>query len=448
ESTLSGDVDYSGFLDYEPVLTPAMETATGATQVGNQEIELLLAGRNAEEMRISEDSSFTGIYFEDFSPTKTFILSEGGGLKTIFAQFRSPTGTESSPISIQVNYLTDGPVITDFNLTEGQEIHRPIDIQGQASAALGLSELEFYVDDILLASTTVETLAYRWDIRQTGSGIHRAKLLAMDPAGNISTLERNVVLDLEPPPAPVITEPIDGLTVTEVTITVRGSSEPFVTLTLRRDGFVVGNITPAADGSFEIADIELLEGYNQFIAVAQDNEGQSPTSNAVNVLLDTGAPSAPELLKAEPRPGVGISLAWKYADTGEMPVIFRVYRHTEAFSDPSLATLVAENLIKLSYYDTEVGDGLWYYGIVSVDGAGNVSVLSNLMVATYDSLAPSFNLNFDKVSPVGPGPVNVTLSLSEPLIGTPALTMTPAGTSVPLAITLIQDDELTYSGSF
>ena len=93
-STVTGSVDYSNFLDYEPVLIPAIGTASGATQFSIREIGLVLAGRNAEEMRLSEDSSFTDVFFDGFAPTTTFTLSPIGGQKTIFAQFKSPTGTE------------------------------------------------------------------------------------------------------------------------------------------------------------------------------------------------------------------------------------------------------------------------------------------------------------------------------------------------------------------
>ena len=36
-------------------------------------------------MRLSEDSTFTGVFFEPFAPTTTFTISAAGGDKTIFA---------------------------------------------------------------------------------------------------------------------------------------------------------------------------------------------------------------------------------------------------------------------------------------------------------------------------------------------------------------------------
>ena len=63
-----------------------------------------------------------------------------------------------------------------------------------------------------------------------------------------------------PPAAPVITSPATGLQLAGGTVTVSGSSEPYVFMQLRRSGFVVASVTPGADGLFTAADIPLLEG--------------------------------------------------------------------------------------------------------------------------------------------------------------------------------------------
>jgi len=74
----SGGVDYSGFLAYEPVLTTAIATATGGTVFGTRNIGIVLASRNAEEMRLSENSAFPDVFYVPFSPTTSFVLSRAG----------------------------------------------------------------------------------------------------------------------------------------------------------------------------------------------------------------------------------------------------------------------------------------------------------------------------------------------------------------------------------
>ena len=135
-------------------------------------------------MRVSEDLAFIGVSFEKYQPAYSFKLSEGGGEKTIYAQFKSVTGAISEPISFEITYITEGPVISQFSLTEGQVIHRPLVVTAGTSAALGMESLEFYGDNLLLHSADGTVFSYIWDVRNNANGIHRAKILARDRAGN------------------------------------------------------------------------------------------------------------------------------------------------------------------------------------------------------------------------------------------------------------------------
>ncbi|RLC32219.1 MAG: hypothetical protein DRH37_01180, partial [Deltaproteobacteria bacterium] len=452
ESTLIGDVDYDDlltpFLTEEPVLVPAMDTADSEIQVGSRQIELVLACRNAEEMRISEDSAFSNVFFEPFQTNKPFTLSEGGGTKTIYAQFRSPTGTECPPISVQVTYVTEGPVITAFNLAEGQQIHRPVDVQAEATAALGLSALAFHVDGEEQIRTHNQALTYRWDVRQAENGIHRIKLLAEDLAGNVSTLELNVLVDLEPPAAPVITQPAAGLVLTSGPVTIRGTAEPLTAVRVSSNGFVVGTPTADANGLFEVADVSLTEGANVFVATAEDTVGMSADSNTVTVVLDSGPPTAPVLVGATLNGLGGVQLQWEYPETGEHPTIFRIYRHASPFIDTAQATLLADNISLLRYTDTSIPEGTYYYGLVGVDDAGNTSPLSNLVHIVYDSTKPSFTVSYGKTPPVGTGPLDITLTTDEALAAAPSLVITPSGAISPISVGLTRQNVNTYTGTF
>ena len=88
DSTLQGPINRSNFLLSEPLLTPAIGTLSNVTQVGSQMVNLRLACRTADSMRLSEDSTFTAVFYAPFTNSTAFQLSAGGGLKTVFAQFR------------------------------------------------------------------------------------------------------------------------------------------------------------------------------------------------------------------------------------------------------------------------------------------------------------------------------------------------------------------------
>jgi hypothetical protein len=447
-SSVTADVDYTGFLIYEPVLTPAIGTANGATQFSIRDVPVILAARNGEEMRLSEDSTFTDVFFDVFASTNTFTLSPIGGEKTVFAQFKSPTGTASAPVSVTLLYVADGPTIDDFGLAEGQVIHRPLEVSAGASAVLGMQGLEFYVDDVLVHSEPSGTMTYLWDMRSLSTGIHRVKLLAYDNGSNLSAVERNVVVEPLPPPAPQITEPTDGVILNSGPIIVRGGAEAGAEVKLTRNGFVTGTVPAGPNGLFELADVALAEGDNVLIATSQDLVGISANSNIVTVVLDSGPPEAPVLENADSQAGVGVSVMWKAAVEGETPSYYRVYRSQVVFSDPATATLIADNVTNLGFTDDQVPDGVHFYGVTAVDVAGNESTVSNLLSASYDGTPPAFAVNYDRPVPVGTGILGITVNASEALLSVPSLTIRPAGANTPAAITLIQQDALTFEGSF
>jgi hypothetical protein len=101
-ASIQGNVVYAPFLSYEPLLTPAAATVGGVTQVGTPSVNLQLACRTANSMRISENEFFTGVFFLPFTNSSAFALSPDGGLQRIFVQFASVTGATNNPIEIDV----------------------------------------------------------------------------------------------------------------------------------------------------------------------------------------------------------------------------------------------------------------------------------------------------------------------------------------------------------
>ena len=296
DATVQGSVLHSNFLLSEPLLTPAIGTSNNITQTGSRNLNLRLACRTAEAMRLSENSTFVGVFFTPFTNAALFQLSDGGGAKTVFAQFRSVTGQTSSPVSVTVTYVTAGPTIGAFSLTEGQALSRPILVTGSASAPLGMATMEFYVDNVGVATNNGGGFAHTFDLRNFSAAVHRVKLLARDTAGNFATLERNVVIAPVPPPAPSITDPPADIDVSTNILRIAGTAEPFVEVRLFRGGTIMGVTNASAAGTFSFPSVPLVEGANQFSAVAIDPLGNAG-SPARTVFRDTVPP-----VGAHPRP--------------------------------------------------------------------------------------------------------------------------------------------------
>jgi len=201
-ASLNGPVDSSNFLTHEPVLSPAVSTADGELQVISPNITLWLPGRNAAEIRVSEDATFTDVFFDPWQEQPDFELSPIGGEKIVYAQFRSITGTSSPTVSVTLNYVTEGPVVSNVNLVDGQVIMRPISVTADATAILGLSQIELLLDGVVLTSTDSSSLDYFWDPRSLSNGTYSLVFRATDFGGHVTQLSRTLVIELAPANAP------------------------------------------------------------------------------------------------------------------------------------------------------------------------------------------------------------------------------------------------------
>lgn len=441
---VQGPVTTNNFLISEPLLTPAIGTVGNVTQVGSRSVNLRLACRTADSMRLSEDSTFTAVFYSPFTNNTQFQLSEGGGAKTVFAQFRSVTGQTSAPVSVTINYITAGPTITSFSLVEGQVLNRPSTVTGNATAPLGVADLEFYLDGVALGTNVGSSFSILLDVRSFSSGIHRVELLARDHSGNLATASANVVFAPTPPPAPLIITPVTDLVVNTPLISLSGTAEPLIELKLFNSGSLLADIHASAAGTFGFPNQTLLEGANAFAVQAVDSIGTA-NSQTRTVTLDTLPPV--QLILDPPiyRPGIGLSLTWHFPDTGKRANAFEVCWSTTPITDLSQATGHTAILNLMSTTVQGLATGNYYFYVVGFDSIGNKSPLSLAAPIYFDAIPPTFTVAYDKPSPVGVGPVMVTINSSEPLSGTPVVTIQPSG-SAPAVLTLTNSALNTYSG--
>lgn len=446
-NSLVGNVTYNPFLTFEPLLTPALGTSNGLSQVGGQAVNLKLACRTADAMRLSEDSTFAGVFFTPFTNYTALPLSGGGGVKHIYAQFRSITGQTNTPVSLTVNYITGGPVIQSFSLNEGQILSRPVTVTGSATAVLGMANMEFYVDGVLQGTNVGGTFSQYFDISQFSNAVHRVKLLARDTSANIATLENNVLIAVTSPNTPIITVPSSDILIATNVYTVSGTAEPGINIQLTRNGQIVGTTIANSSGGFTITNALLVEGANTLVAVASDNTGVTPSA-VRHITVDSGPPVAVTLDAPVYNPASGLALTWHFPTTGEHATKFKVFWRSSSFTSTNQATGQSVLLNSLNYTVQGIANGTYYFGVVGYDDAGNSSPLSPLVSTTYDAIPPTIGIAYDRPSPVGLGPVHVVITSSEALSVAPAVTIKPNGAPSPILLNLTNTALNTYESSF
>ncbi|HTI72392.1 MAG TPA: fibronectin type III domain-containing protein [Candidatus Limnocylindria bacterium] len=440
-----GAVDTSNFLTTEPILTPAIGIVGNVTQVSTSTVDLRLASRTADAMRVSEDSTFAGVFFTPFSNSLAFALSDGGGHKSIYAQFRSVTGATNPPVAVAVEYVTQGPTITAYSLEEGDSLTRPLRVTGTSTAPLGIIGMSLNVDGTQVATNAAGSFSTWLDIRGYTAGIHRVELVARDNGGAIARSGVNVTISPNPPSAPVIVVPIDHKVVNTPTIVVSGTAEPFLGVRIVRASVVLATGTADAAGNWSFPAVPLADGNNALAAVAFDTLG-SASSPVITVSLNTGPPVAVVQDLPFYNPTDGLSLSWHYPTNGTAANRFRVFWNQAPFSSTNGVVGSSPVLTGLTYKLPTIPAGFYYFAVVGYDEAGNASALSNLQPFAYDPFPPAFAIGFDKASPVGVGPVHITLTASKALSAPPSLTLKWPSTA-PVALSVVNTSLNTYEAT-
>ncbi|BCE03605.1 right-handed parallel beta-helix repeat-containing protein [Marinicellulosiphila megalodicopiae] len=439
------DFAVSSVLSSELVLHPAFQILNGELNVIDRMVTLEMAALNADEMRVSENSQFLNSFFVEYSKQTQIKISENGGEKSLYAQFRSITGEVSPTLELTFQYITDGPVISNVSIEQNTSISRPELISANSTAILGVSTIALHVDGAVWEEQAAEDLSVWFDPRSLNNGIHELKVVAIDRAGHISEVARNVVIGLDAPSAPVLTTPINNLVTVEDVVNISGYAEAFMNVKVRLNGAVVGDITTDEMGLFSLTDISINEGESSILATAVDTVGVSSQSNEIVVIKDTSVPEAVTIRAQALFKGEGIQISWDEANTGETPVQIALYRSESEFTSVDQAQLILVTSDS-DIIDQPDIDGIYYYAALGLDSAGNESLISNVVAQNFDKTPPVISVTFDKNSPVAQGVLNVTLTSSEPLRNTPSLTITPNGFNGPIAVILSKISETLYQG--
>ena len=362
---------------------------------------------------------------------------------------------------------TKGPVLANWtygaaNFVEGMTVTLSASIGVGATDFSGVSRVEFYVraapggSDTLIGTDTNGADGYQayWNAElTTADGDYIVTLKAYDTFNNATVESRGLHLGLAPPPAPTITAPVNGSTLSREDITMTGTTLPNAQVAVYRGGQVQSPlVTASSSGSFSTP-ITIVDGANFLQAAARNRAGEGPRAS-VNVTLDRSVPSAPAALQATSRAGGVIQLSW-IRPAGAIAG-YNIYRASSSFDTTSQATKVNTALVTTELYnDTPVTDGTYYYRVTAVNTAQTEGPVSSLVSAVSDRVLPvATSIQYvaqgkydSATNRFGTGIVGVTVNLSEAASSTPFLSITPLN-GTPISISLQRSTDLKYIGLF
>jgi len=243
------------------------------------------------------------------------LLDGSYAISVLATDIAGNTASDASNRTLVIDTTIAVPVITalvidssvpgDFVTDDGSPF-----FTGTADPGVSIA---FSIDGLLVA-TVMSDGGGAWQTPNLAisDGVHQAVAVATDAAGNQATsLTQGFTIDTQMA-TPVISGFApdsgavgDGITDTGA-ITITGSGEPGASLAITVDGTVVGTITIPSSGQWSyLFAPPLADGTHAITVAATDLAGNTATSNALSVTVDTLAPAAPVISQITDATGVG-----------------------------------------------------------------------------------------------------------------------------------------------
>ncbi|MCU7905837.1 MAG: hypothetical protein KZQ76_08255 [Candidatus Thiodiazotropha sp. (ex Epidulcina cf. delphinae)] len=409
-------------------LTPRLRLAPGATAA-------TVAGL----------SNGTAYYF-----AVTAINLSGGETPSVSSVTATPRSDLEGPALGTLSYR--GSPISD-----GAQLRESGRLTLAAGDPSGVSRIAFQLNGYPLATDTdgSDGFSAPLNLADLADGNHTLTVTAYDVLENATAQSFTFSVSLAAPPAPTITSPLSGHVTNQATLTVAGVSAEQTEVTIRVNGVQAAGPLPLnADNRFQ-AQVSLSEGANSLTALAQNRSGPGPAAAPLSVTLDTQAPDAPRGLKAQSLEDGQVRLTWN-ASADQRIVAYAVYRSAGPFDAIGQALQANSNpLTDNRFTDLPLAEGTFHYRVAALNELNTHSPLSNPVSAVADSLRPrALAIRYAPTGQSDPvsgrmaaGRVDVEVDVSEPLLTTPFLSLTPDG-GVPISVDLVPQGDTRYQGRF
>ena len=359
--------------------------------------------RGTAGMDVTSVELFRGIASQGAIPVtagvweKTITLNFAFNGANVFTVIASDAAGNVSAVSDAVTITRDAtaPLIVSMTSTaQSPTSLNPIPITVLFSEPVtGLDASDITVTNGTVTNGSIQSAgaSYAFGITPTADGTITVNIPAnavVDAAGNSNTAaapQFTITSDRTAPSAPVITAPTDNL-VTEASFTVAGTATSDTTTvelfrTTPMEPFSLGTAM-VMNGAWTIT-FDLTEGDNVIMATASDTAGNTATSTAVTITLDTIAPAKPII--TAPTDDLVNDASFTLNGTTEAGATVDVLKDGMSIGAASVTGINWT-------FDVTLAEGANTFTATASDAAGNTSEVSNAVSITLDTTAPVISL--------------------------------------------------------
>ena len=220
------------------------------------------------------------------------------GSYTLTTKAYDAAGNVGQSQSVTVNVANDllAPTVSLTSPASYTTVSGSINIAANSADNVGVSKVEFYLNDVLLTATNMAPYTYNWDTKSAANGVHTLTAKAYDATGNVGqsqTVTINVSNDLSAPTV-AVTSPGSGATLSgTVSVTASAADDVAVSrVEFYRNGVLMG-ASNSAPYSYSWDTKSVANGNYTLTAKAYDNAGNLGQSQntTVTVSNDVMAPT-------------------------------------------------------------------------------------------------------------------------------------------------------------
>ncbi len=191
---------------------------------------------------------------------------------------------------------SQAPTVSITSPTNSSNVSGTISVSISAADNVGVTRVEYYVNNVLQATDTVSPYVFSWDTLSVSPGVYTLSARAYDTAGNIGqsgNISVTVMNDVTAP-AVAISSPSTGATVSgAVTVTASATDNVGVSRVEFYESGILRAAVNSAPYSYSWNTTAVSNGTYTLYAKAYDNTGNSAQSANVSVTVNNADTTVP-----------------------------------------------------------------------------------------------------------------------------------------------------------